>query len=708
MSSSPQFTRSEGAKSGAESILIAGVLLLLLTRGFQHFWSSPDAPCTWNKAYWTVTALSITIQALAMAQTSWVEAEVVEVGPTQQQQLATTRVARRRRAHGSLKIVLQALHKTAIAQTPTPVVMRNGMVGFCECVRPGGTPNKEHCLSLYSLPGWVTTGMFLPLAVVVLAYGPLVSFVRLFYSEHAQGCTGHGRGGERYSDRATSAKDEESGKTAHSKAGASGTLQLCRSYWELYKFLLRWPVAIQGEGPSNGDGLAQFNGMESLCFPIKLPADHPALQGAAHETGKVSSVSKHGVNDLDTGFLDKRDGISGDEYRRLGMEAYGVFDGARDDPLVAYWLNGLDTNQKVRTPTRELQFARNAPPSTFTDARNRARLRDMFHDKVFCHAFFEAHGAPHPTLIAEVVEGTRVRQEFTFHQGEQDLQAARGANAQPPAEPNASDVTALHVRKEASLLFPAGKATQTDTLIWKPRYSTMGLGVEKFEPLPGHEAVNFFNPSTWRSPSSEHPYVLEEKLVSTEYKAASEWYRCTTLWSWDEETAEASLNFGGIEPAAKDDKPASTRPRSGYIWRTRNDPGDSRIQTDIIGGAYCTVSYDEELARGDEDADTMIPFIGHKTPGTVFDPRTNKEEPLDPKTDRALKKALKLMVKMHRSLGRNLWSIGWDVMVVGDEPSFIEFNINNGFFVADHTIAELYQMTNFYAAELDARLKAGY
>ena len=31
-------------------------------------------------------------------------------------------------------------------------------------------------------------------------------------------------------------------------------------------------------------------------------------------------------------------------------------------------------------------------------------------------------------------------------------------------------------------------------------------------------------------------------------------------------------------------------PKLGYIWRTRNDPSDSRVQTDIIGGAYCLPS----------------------------------------------------------------------------------------------------------------------
>merc|ERR1711988_25744 len=67
----------------------------------------------------------------------------------------------------------------------------------------------------------------------------------------------------------------------------------------------------------------------------------------------------------------------------------------------------------------------------------RPRLRDMFHDKLFCHRFFESHGAPHPILVAEVSE---------------------------------------HKRRE--IFLEPDKAPEK--LLWKPRYSTMGLGVEKF------------------------------------------------------------------------------------------------------------------------------------------------------------------------------------------------------------------------------------
>ena len=58
------------------------------------------------------------------------------------------------------------------------------------------------------------------------------------------------------------------------------------------------------------------------------------------------------------------------------------------------------------------------------------------------------------------------------------------------------------------------------------------------------------------------------------------------------------------------------------------------------------------------------------------------------------------MIPMHKALGHQLWSIGWDVMVRGDQPIFIEFNINNGFFLADHSIDECEQMANFYEREV--------
>ena len=65
---------------------------------------------------------------------------------------------------------------------------------------------------------------------------------------------------------------------------------------------------------------------------------------------------------------------------------------------------------------------------------------------------------------------------------------------------------------------------------------------------------------------------------------------------------------------------------------------------------------------------------------------------LPAKVDEALATAIGLQIKMHKSLGKELHSIGWDVMVVGGNPIFIEFNINNGFFACDHTVDELYQM----------------
>jgi len=36
---------------------------------------------------------------------------------------------------------------------------------------------------------------------------------------------------------------------------------------------------------------------------------------------------------------------------------------------------------------------------------------------------------------------------------------------------------------------------------------------------------------------------------------------------------------------------------------------------------------------------------------------------------------------------------------------FIEFNINHGFFCADHNVDELYQMVAFYAAQFEHRLR---
>jgi len=163
------------------------------------------------------------------------------------------------------------------------------------------------------------------------------------------------------------------------------------------------------------------------------------------------------------------------------------------------------------------------------------------------------------------------------------------------------------------------------------------------------------------------PYVIEEFIQSTEYEAA-EWYRMTTLWDFEEEA-----------------------PKPGYTWRTRNKKGDPRVQTDILGGAYLVT-------------EKFTPFVGPATKSTVTDPRTGKTQPIDPKVETALTRAIEHQLKMHKNLGKELHSIGWDVMIVEDKPLFIEFNINNGFFVGDHAMDELEQMAAFYSKNFFARL----
>merc|ERR1712098_329109 len=119
----------------------------------------------------------------------------------------------------------------------------------------------------------------------------------------------------------------------------------------------------------------------------------------------------------------------------------------------------------------------------------------MFHDKLFCHRFFESFGTPHPIAVCEVANGKR-REVFLSAQ-------------QAPKK-----------------------------LCWKPRYSTMGLGVEKFTTWTGVDKPG------WAP--SDVPYLVEEFIEATEYEA-SEWYRCQTVWDWNEK-----------------------EPKTSYIWRTRN------------------------------------------------------------------------------------------------------------------------------------------
>jgi hypothetical protein len=96
--------------------------------------------------------------------------------------------------------------------------------------------------------------------------------------------------------------------------------------------------------------------------------------------------------------------------------------------------------------------------------------------------------------------------------------------------------------------------------------------------------------------------------------------------------------------------------------------------------------------------------VGPRDAGQAVDPRTGVSVPLDAKVERALAKGIAKQLEMHATLGKELYTIGWDVMVRGDEAIFIEFNINNGFFVADHSIDELETMVAYYDKEFHARL----
>jgi hypothetical protein len=391
-----------------------------------------------------------------------------------------------------------------------PAKMRNASIGFAECVKPGGKPTGDHSLSMYDFPPWATCLLFGTTAFILVTFNPFIAVVRAFYPEHYYGCNKN-------------------------------------RYFRLWRFFVKHPMAVQGEGPSNGDGLAAMNAGESLLYPL------------------TPQEMLRGPTDRD------------------------------------YWLE---------------------------PAWGRPRFRDMFHDKLFVHRFFESHGAPCPKLVAEVKD---------------------------------------HKRRE---ILRRPEQAQFK-LIWKPRYSTMGLGVEWFTGWENESKTGRrdSDPGQDWAPSAD-PYIIEEAIVSTENKGLGEWYRMVTLWAYDEES-----------------------PKHSYIWRMRNSKGDNRVQTDIMGGARCVTS-------------TYEPYIGSWEKGMAVDPRQSPPAivPLDPDVHTALTKGVALQLKMHKNLGRELWSIGWDVMVRKDEPVFLEFNINNGFFVADHPIEECEKMCDFFQVEFDKRV----
>ena len=142
------------------------------------------------------------------------------------------------------RVDLAILYHGVTSQAFGPAAIRNASIGFAQCVRPGGRPTSEHCLSLFHFTPAVSSLIFAFPALTALALGPLVALIRVFYPEHRNGVN----------------KD---------------------NLFQLWWFFVRHPVAIQGEGPSNGDGLAAMGGSESLIYPLthrhlaRGPLDHP-------------------------------------------------------------------------------------------------------------------------------------------------------------------------------------------------------------------------------------------------------------------------------------------------------------------------------------------------------------------------------------------------------------------------------------------------
>merc|ERR1740130_527442 len=96
-----------------------------------------------------------------------------------------------------------------------PAKMRNASIGFAECVKPGGKPTSEHSLEMYHYPAIATSALFAIVSLTALTFNPCIALVRSFYPEHYNGCNRH-------------------------------------RYFALWWFFLRHPIAVQGEGPSNG------------------------------------------------------------------------------------------------------------------------------------------------------------------------------------------------------------------------------------------------------------------------------------------------------------------------------------------------------------------------------------------------------------------------------------------------------------------------
>ena len=199
--------------------------------------------------------------------------------------------------------------------------------------------------------------------------------------------------------------------------------------------------------------------------------------------------------------------------------------------------------------------------------------------------------------------------------------------------------------------------------IWKPVFATMGLGI--------------YPCTDMNKPPSKAVYFLVEQVMPGFHNRA-EWFRISTLWPFDDSV-----------------------PKFGYCWRTHNNPTDTRVQTDIIGGHAV-------LLKGGPR-----PFVGtyadygqdESNPGHhgFYDWAENKWHDASKYRD-ALLQAYDYALKMHREIGKELPNIGWDVMVRESGPVFLEFNINNGFLITDHGVDQCERMIQYVEDEYDKRI----